>query len=285
KKDVVGAITCFVKALELDPGYSLAHNNLMGTLKENGNVDGASSEHVSAAIASYRKHLKRHPSAQPYYYLAKFLDARQDYDGAIDCLEAARKCDDKFVPAHHDLGFILHIRKNNLDGAIACYHKALEHDPKSAPILTNLGFALQSKPDLKEAIACYREALKYDPRFATAHFNLGVALKDMKDLDGAIYHFKKTLGCGGTSPRARNNLVRALHTEVTDQAAKLKSDLNYAADVQLKLQGWQTDPDLAGVRDNQALAQLPEGERKDWQSLWAEVADLLQTAQKLTSSQ
>jgi serine/threonine-protein kinase len=280
KKEVVGAITCFVKALELDPGYSLAHNNLIGTLDENGKVDGVSAEHVDRAIASYRKHLDRHPSAERYYYLAKRLFARHDYDGEVACLEAARKCDPTFAWAHHDLGFILHNRKNDLDGAIACYREALKHDPRNPLFLTNLGFALQSKPDLKGAIACYEEALMYDHRFALAHFNLGVALKDIKDLDGAIYHFKKTLECGGTSPRARNNLVRALHTELKDQAAKLKSNLKYAADVQHKLQGWQTDPDLAGVRDNQALAQLPEGERKDWQTLWAEVADLLQTAQK-----
>jgi tetratricopeptide (TPR) repeat protein len=180
---------------------------------------------VSAAIASYLKHLKRHPSAQPYYYLAKFLDARQDYDGAIYCLEAAVKCDDKFVLAHNDLGLILHIRKNNLDRAIACYRKALEHDPKSAPILTNLGFALVSKPDLERAIARFEEALKYDPTFSTAHYNLGVALRDKGDLIGAIFHFKKDLEYGGTSANARANLDHVLHKKamaLRDEASALR---------------------------------------------------------------
>jgi hypothetical protein len=40
----------------------------------------------------------------------------------------------------------------------------------------------------------------------------------------------------------------------------------------------QTDPRLASVRDDKALAQLPEDERKDWQTLWADVAQLLQKA-------
>jgi hypothetical protein len=41
------------------------------------------------------------------------------------------------------------------------------------------------------------------------------------------------------------------------------------------LQHWKVDPDLAGVRDVDALAKLPEPERKQWAALWAEVDSLL----------
>jgi serine/threonine-protein kinase len=44
------------------------------------------------------------------------------------------------------------------------------------------------------------------------------------------------------------------------------------------LQHWKQDPDLAGVREADALARLPEGERKEWQSLWAEVDAKLKLA-------
>jgi hypothetical protein len=37
------------------------------------------------------------------------------------------------------------------------------------------------------------------------------------------------------------------------------------------IQSWTSDPDLAGVRDPDALARLPEAERADWLKLWAEV--------------
>ncbi len=65
---------------------------------------------------------------------------------------------------------------------------------------------------------------------------------------------------------------------MTDLAGKLQADPRQAGDVRLKLQGWQTDPDLAGVRDVHMLAQLPEAERKDWQRLWADVAQVLHKA-------
>ena len=41
------------------------------------------------------------------------------------------------------------------------------------------------------------------------------------------------------------------------------------------LQHWRTDPDLAGVRDPDALAKLPEGERTEWEALWRNVDELL----------
>jgi hypothetical protein len=39
------------------------------------------------------------------------------------------------------------------------------------------------------------------------------------------------------------------------------------------------DSDLAGVRDPDALARLPEPDRKDWQALWVEVDELLRRAE------
>jgi serine/threonine-protein kinase len=44
------------------------------------------------------------------------------------------------------------------------------------------------------------------------------------------------------------------------------------------LQHWKQDSDLAGVREADALARLPEGERKAWQALWTEVDAKLKRA-------
>src|SRR5262249_36487367 len=40
------------------------------------------------------------------------------------------------------------------------------------------------------------------------------------------------------------------------------------------LRSWQTNRDLAPVRDEKALAELPPDERRQWQALWAQVAQL-----------
>jgi hypothetical protein len=46
--------------------------------------------------------------------------------------------------------------------------------------------------------------------------------------------------------------------------------------VQRALRHWQLDPDLAGLREEAALAKLPAAERDACRRLWAEVSALLQ---------
>jgi hypothetical protein len=50
--------------------------------------------------------------------------------------------------------------------------------------------------------------------------------------------------------------------------------------VQTTLKHWQTDSDLAGIREKDALEKLPEVERDDYRKLWDDVAVLLAKAQE-----
>ena len=45
--------------------------------------------------------------------------------------------------------------------------------------------------------------------------------------------------------------------------------------IRQRLQFWLGDPDLDGVRDNDALARLPDEEREQWEQLWSDVDALL----------
>jgi hypothetical protein len=49
-------------------------------------------------------------------------------------------------------------------------------------------------------------------------------------------------------------------------------------DIAQTLDHWKQDSDLDGLRDAEALARLPEAEREDWQSLWADVDAILARA-------
>ncbi len=50
------------------------------------------------------------------------------------------------------------------------------------------------------------------------------------------------------------------------------------------LEGWKTDTDLAGIRDETALKALPEDEQKACRALWAEVDALPAKSQADTAS-
>jgi hypothetical protein len=54
--------------------------------------------------------------------------------------------------------------------------------------------------------------------------------------------------------------------------------MKFHADVQHSMRHWLEDSDFAGVRGPQALANLPETERQDWQKLWADVKELFANA-------
>jgi serine/threonine-protein kinase len=48
--------------------------------------------------------------------------------------------------------------------------------------------------------------------------------------------------------------------------------------VQQKMKHWQTDADLAGVRDKDALAKLPAEEQEAWRQLWDDLSAVLKRA-------
>jgi hypothetical protein len=59
----------------------------------------------------------------------------------------------------------------------------------------------------------------------------------------------------------------------SSQAAELQAILH-------RLQHWQQDTDLAGVRDESALSVLSAEERAAWRKLWADVAKGVRQAQE-----
>jgi hypothetical protein len=69
---------------------------------------------------------------------------------------------------------------------------------------------------------------------------------------------------------------QALEWLRADLAARDKLAATNRAAVRQQLQHWRKDTDLAGVRDKDALAKLPEAERATWQQFWADVDALLQ---------
>jgi serine/threonine protein kinase/Tfp pilus assembly protein PilF len=76
--------------------------------------------------------------------------------------------------------------------------------------------------------------------------------------------------------RLRNQALDWLKAELVTWGKLLESGPPQArAAVAQTLRHWKVDPDLAAVRDADALAQLPEAERKEWQALWADVDALL----------
>jgi serine/threonine-protein kinase len=78
-----------------------------------------------------------------------------------------------------------------------------------------------------------------------------------------------------TKTKLRAQALDWLRADRAAWAKSLDADPKTRPRVGEVLHHWETDPDLAGVRDPEALAKLPEAERKGWELLWADVRALL----------
>src|SRR5262249_6313776 len=139
-----------------------------------------------------------------------------------------------------------------------------------------LAYVCQAKHLHRAAARFYTEAFAAQPRLADAL------------LAGHRYNAacSAALAAAGQGKDAAN-LADREGADLRNQALDwLRADLNLwtriakdsppvQAQMEQTLWHWQTDSDLAGVRDKEALAKLPPAEREAWTKLWADVADLL----------
>src|SRR5262249_30000461 len=90
-------------------------------------------------------------------------------------------------------------------------------------------------------------------------------------------------GAAALSPDRRADLRRQARHWLRDGLAAWRVRLERGgpdgrAALAAALAAWQADPQLTGVRDPEALSELPEDERPRWRQLWQDVADLVQRA-------
>jgi hypothetical protein len=88
------------------------------------------------------------------------------------------------------------------------------------------------------------------------------------------------------SEQERHTVQRRARTLLGEQAqvwlrpnsaawTKLADDAKEHARIRRALQHWQQDADLGGIRDLDAVAKLPAGEKEACKKLWTDVAALL----------
>jgi serine/threonine-protein kinase len=302
------AIQAYRRAIALDPKDARAHGNLGNALQVQGRVDDA--------IREYRRAIALDPKdARAHGNLGVALQAKGQLDEAIQAYRRALALDAKDARAHHNLANALGAQ-GRVDEAIREYRRAIELDPKREGVLVGLGNALAAKGLAAEAVQAYRTALKIDSpgRCGPALLGLASALGRLGKYPEAIRSYRSAfslqpelaehLGAGHRLAAARAAALAAadqgrdagpldekegagLRRQALDW---LRADLAAWTRVVDKgppqdrrlarraLERWRKDPDLAGLREKDALAKLPQAERDACRRLWADVAALLERA-------
>ncbi len=304
KGQLAEAIACYRKAIALEPKYAHAHNNLGNALRAKGQLD--------EAITCYRKAIALEPKyANAHNNVGNALRAKGQLDEAIACYNQAIELEPDIALAQYNLGNAL-LAKGQVDEAKVRFEAAIELDPKNAAARRQLGTA-ERLAVLRDKLTAFQNGT-FTP--STNEDRLGLAewcqikklnhtasrlyadafAADPKPADDLSVQHRYNAACHAALAAARHGedatqLDEAERTRLRKQAFDwLRADLALwtkqletgqpaaIAAARQTLSHWQKDSDLAAVCDADALAKLPETERRDWEALWAEVERLLKAA-------
>jgi serine/threonine-protein kinase len=300
------AITFFRTASQVLPDNIAAHINLGLALYEMDQLD--------EAIAELREAIRIRPNVSGYHVSLGIVLRRQGkIDEAVAEFREAIRLSRNNVTAHNNLGFALQ-DAGKWDEAIAAFRQAILISPnnasarssvlrleKVAKLEPKLPAILEGQEKPANAAECielgwlcqrpykqfyaasarfYREAFEANPELArNATFSNRYNAACAAALAGAGKGKDDPVPDDAARAKLRQQAHDWLQADLTALAERLNSNNAQAwSQAQSRLQLFKADPDLLGVRDSAALAQLPAEEREAWQRLWAEVETLLRKA-------
>jgi Flp pilus assembly protein TadD/serine/threonine protein kinase len=300
----------FREALRLKPDSPVAHNNLGTLLYRQGQA--------AEAEVEYREALRVKPDYLEAHYNLGFLlanlgkpaDAEKEYRGAI-------RIKPDYPEAHCNLGGVLRDQGRFLE-ALAELRRGHELGARDPRWPYPSGQWVKECERLAELDAVLPAVIqgRAEPAGANMTFSLAWVCEHTRRYAAAA-RFRATLmaaeprlaadpttgvryaaacsaalaGCGRGEDaqdlddqertRWREQSLKWLRADLTPwrRLAATGADKD-RAEVQHTLRHWQQDPDLAGVRDPDALARLPEAEQEAWRALWSDVQKTLTSLEK-----
>jgi len=303
-RDDDAAVAEFREAIRLRPDYAQAHGNLGLALRARGDIDGT--------VAEFREAARLEPDlAEARIGLGNALSDKGDDDAALAEFREAARLRPDLAWAHNSLGHALR-RQGHLDEALRSFERGHEIGSRQAGGRDPSAKWAQECRRLVELEAKLPAILKGEAHPGDADERLALAgLCHVKKLQAASARFYGEAFAERPAPAEdpatghRHHAARAASLAgsgigrddpAPDESARaglrgrardwLRADLTAWAgrldggkpeDLELvarTLARWKADPDLAGVRGEEALAGLPEAEREAWRSLWKDAEAL-----------
>jgi serine/threonine protein kinase/Flp pilus assembly protein TadD len=226
------------QAIALEPDYAMAHCNLGFSLRDQGRfVEGLAAFKRGHALGT-RNPRWPHPTAQRIEQCERFIQLDAKLPAILSGTEQPADTTQRIALA----GLCQLPCKKRYATAARFYEEAFAAEPNRAG----------DRPS----------DARYDAACDAARAGCGQGA-DADTLDTAA------------RARLRQQALNWLRAELAARQKVLEEDRSKAAlSVRQQMQHWLQDPDFAGARGPEALAQLPEAERSAWQKLWAEVEAL-----------
>jgi tetratricopeptide (TPR) repeat protein len=269
------AIRAFQKAIALDPRDVEAHSNLGNALQQNGRLDDA--------VREYRKAIALDPGfAQAHGSLGEALLKQGRF---TEAQAATRRCLSLLPPNH--------LLRQSVTQQLRLCQRLLQMGDRLPALLRG-----EIQPaDAAERVALAQLCLRHKGLYAASARFYGDAfaepppladdLREGHRFNAACAAARAGVGQGHEAgpldarecARLRRQALDWLWADLAAWARVLdKGPPQDRSEVQRTLRLWQQDPDLAGLRDRDDLAQLSAAERQTCRRLWADVDALLQRA-------
>lgn len=183
--DAAGALPLIEAAIRLRPGAGLYLHNLGKSLELLGRLDEAVAAHRRAAAA-------RPEDADVWEALAIAEWDNKEVESAVGSFRRALSLAPGRVATRTRFGDLLQEMEDEV-GAMTCYRDALAQDDRYAPAHNNLGNILQKQGRYTEAAAEHARAISLNSTQLKYHLNLGVDRFSLGEADAALQAFEACL--------------------------------------------------------------------------------------------
>lgn len=202
------AALCFQQALEINPKYLRAYQNLAAVMESQGNL--------AAARDSLEEARKLSPlNPERLYKLGQLCLQDGASEAAKHYLEESWRLG-HYVPADHRSEMAETFLAAGLDQvAEELFLRAIDAAPHDVHLYNRLGVALRRQRKHRQALEYYQQALQLDPNNAKVHFNLGVLYFDMGEKDKALESFRVALQLRPDFSEAQDFLQRHFPAEAS----------------------------------------------------------------------
>jgi Flp pilus assembly protein TadD len=271
RRDTGGAIAAYREAIRLKPNFPEAHCNLGGALKRKGDL--------GAAITAYREAIRlKKDFAEAHCGLGLALRNQGHFGEALEALRTSHALGSRKArwdrPSARWVAEVE--RLVELDGKLPAILRG-QAKPASATEALELARLCACKRHHAASVRFYADAFARKPDLAE---DLGAGHRYNAACSAALAAAGSGEDAGTLDEKERTRWRRQalawLRADLDGRGRQLASkDAKAVKDARARLEHWQKDAELAGVRDAPALAALPGAERQEWQKLWDEVARLL----------
>lgn len=218
------ALTMYLRAIELDSSFAMAHADLGGAYYFDGNRP-TGDLHWEKALSLTDRVTER----ERLWILAEIENWKENYEGAIDAynIYLTRYPDD--LDAWFRLGYA-QMREGGSADAAEAFSRVVEMDPQNAAALINLATSYNLLNRREDAVSQYLKAFEVAPDWLTSgnlNHEFGFNYVELGDLESAEKTFGRMLE-GNDEQRAQGNRSLALLKMYRGRYGEAQEDLRQA---------------------------------------------------------